>query len=131
MEEFSFSGSSSDAVEALLDEVTTETQPQPLFDGSSLRGQIAIVTGGSSGIGRAVAMELARCGVDVAFCFLDTGSQARLDAQEVARQLRQFEVRVFFRHCDVRESKEVNAFVAEAIEELGGVHILVNNAGIG
>ena len=120
-----------DAVAALLDEVGMETQPHPLFDATSLRGQVAVVTGGSSGIGRGVALELARCGTHIAFCFLDSGSQARIDAQNVARQLREMEVRVFFRACDVRESREVKAFVAEVHEEIGGIHILVNNAGIG
>jgi 3-oxoacyl-[acyl-carrier protein] reductase len=120
-----------DAVAALLDEVGMETRPHPLFDAVSFRGQVAIVTGGSSGIGRGVALELARCGTHIAFCFLDTGSQARLEAQSVARMLREMEVRVFFRPCDVRVSREVKAFVAEVREELGGIHILVNNAGIG
>lgn len=120
-----------DAVEALLDQVGIETQPQPLFDATRLRGQVAIVTGGSSGIGRAVALELARCGVHIAFCFLDSGAQARLDAQEVAKRLREMEVRVYFRSCDVRESRDVRDFVEEVQEELGGVQILVNNAGIG
>jgi len=121
----------SGAVEALLDQVGHETEPKALFDAANLRGQVAIVTGGSSGIGRAVALELARCGTHIAFCFLDSGSQSRLDAQEVARRLREMEVKVFFRSCDIRDSKEVKAFVAAVQEELGGVQILINNAGIG
>ncbi|MGB0544324.1 MAG: SDR family NAD(P)-dependent oxidoreductase [Longimicrobiales bacterium] len=121
----------SGAVEALLDQVGQETEPKALFDAANLRGQVAIVTGGSSGIGRAVALELARCGTHVAFCFLDTGAQSRLDAQEAARRIRDMEVKVFFRSCDVRDSKEVKSFVDDVQEELGGVQILVNNAGIG
>ena len=119
------------AVEALLDEVGVETEPHPEFEAGSLRGQVAVITGGSSGIGRAVALELAHCGTHIAFCFLDSGAQARLDAQDVARQLRELEVRVYFRHCDVRDSRDVKAFVEEAQHELGGVQILINNAGIG
>lgn len=119
------------AVEQLLDEVGIETRPDPLLDLSRLRGQVAIVTGGSSGIGRAIALELARCGTHIGFCFLDDGQASRRAAQEVARELRQAEVRTYFRACDVREAPDVKAFVGEVVAELGGVHILVNNAGIG
>jgi 3-oxoacyl-[acyl-carrier protein] reductase len=124
-------GSMDQVVEQLLDEVGIETQPQPLLDLSRLRGQIAIVTGASSGIGRAIALELARCGMHIGFCFLDDGPTSRIEAQEVARQLRQAEVRTYFRSCDVREPTDVRQFVAEVVAELGGVQILVNNAGIG
>lgn len=120
-----------EAVTALLDEVAAETRPQPALEVGGIRGQVAIVTGGSSGIGRAIAVELGRCGVQVAFCFLDDGAKSRLAAQEVARELRDAEVRTYFRACDVRESQDVKAFVAEVVAELGGIHILVNNAGIG
>jgi 3-oxoacyl-[acyl-carrier protein] reductase len=119
------------AVEQLIGEVGTETEPQPILDLSRLRGQVAIVTGGSTGIGRAIVLELARSGTHIGFCFLDDGPTSRIEAQDVARQLRQAEVRTYFRPCDVREPGDVRRFVAEVVGELGGVHILVNNAGIG
>lgn len=121
-----------EAVEQLIEEVAVpQTQAQVLMGLDDLRGRAALVTGGSSGIGRAVALELGRAGVDVGFNFLDEGSRSRVEAQEVARQLRELEVRVFCQACDVREPDDVRAFVADAVEALGGIHILVNNAGIG
>ena len=131
MSDSSLPETATDAVEALLDEVTTESQPQPVLQVDNLSGKVATVSGGSSGIGRAVALELARCGAHIAFCYLDDGGQSRSEAEEVASELRQMEVQVFFRSCDVRESSDVNSFVSETEGELGGVDVLVNNAGIG
>src|SRR5688572_8731528 len=120
-----------EAVEQLIEAAVPHTQPQPLLSTPDLRGRVAIVSGGSSGIGRAVALALAGNGVQVAFNFLDDGPNARREAQKVLQELRQLEVRAFCRSCDVRDPADVRAFVAETVEELGGVHILINNAGVG
>ena len=124
-------GEVEEAVEFLIEGSVPVTQPQPLFSTHDLRGRVAIVTGASSGIGRAVALELGRVGVDVAFCFLDEGAQSRREAQKVVQELRQMEVRTLCHACDVRNAHEVRGFVATVLEQMGGLHILVNNAGIG
>ena len=120
-----------DVVEQLLDEVGIQTQPRTLLNLEGLRSKVAVVSGGSSGIGRAIAMDFARAGARVAFCYLDTGEESRAEAQEVASCLRELEARVLCEACDVREADEVNAFVEKTVERLGGVHVLVNNAGVG
>jgi len=126
-----FPRSDEEAVEELLDAVGLETEPTPLKIVRGLRGRVAIVTGGSRGIGKAIALELAGAGVHIGFNFLDTGAESRREAHEATAELRAMEVRVFCRACDVRESEGVKAFVEEAAGELGGLHFLVNNAGIG
>jgi 3-oxoacyl-[acyl-carrier protein] reductase len=119
------------AVEQLLAEVVEETQPHPERLFSELRNTSAIVTGGATGIGRAIALELARHGVHIAFNVLDEGDgRIRHEAERTAAELRQLEVGVLMRECDVRDADSVNAFVAEADKMIGGLHILINNAGI-
>ena len=120
-----------EAVEQLIEGAVPQTQPQPLLTAPDLRGRVAIVTGGSTGIGRAVALALAGNGVHIAFNFLDDGQVSRSEARRVLHELREMEVRAYCRSCDVRDSDDVRQFVADTVEELGGVHILVNNAGIG
>ncbi len=122
-----------DPVEMLLEEVVEETQPQALRYGSSLRGRIAIVTGGATGIGRAIALEFARHGVHVAFNWFsyDDSGEIRSEAERTAHEIAQLEVRCHHAECDVRDAAAVDRFVEDVIERFGGLHILVNNAGIG
>jgi 3-oxoacyl-[acyl-carrier protein] reductase len=119
------------AVEQLLAEVVEETHPQGAALATDLRGAGAIVTGGATGIGRAIALELARHGVHIAFNYIDRGDGRTEDeADRTVIELRQLEVNVVARECDVRDVDAVARFVAEATEAFGGLHILVNNAGI-
>jgi 3-oxoacyl-[acyl-carrier protein] reductase len=120
------------AVEQFLAEVVeTQTQPQPEGAEEDLRGQCAVVTGGATGIGRAIVLELARHGVHIAFNYLDDGDgRIEEEAERTTEELRQLEVKVLCRSCDVRDRTLVDSFVQEAADKIGGVHILVNNAGI-
>lgn len=88
-----------------------------------LRGKRAIVTGGSRGIGKAIALELAREGVDVAIVARDQG---RLDAtaRELSAQTGQ---RVIPFSADLTQREAIDAMVAQAADQLGGLHILVNS----
>lgn len=107
-------------------------QPEPeRVARREMRDNTAVVTGGATGLGRAVAVEFARRGVNIAFNYIelpgrDIASQALLT--ETA--LRGLGVEVLSAHCDVREREAVEEFVANVVAHLGGVHYLVNNAGI-
>ena len=91
-----------------------------------LQGQIAYVTGGSRGIGRAIALALAGAGADVAICHLGDPAMAESLVQAVVAQGR----RGFQMECDVAEPAATRAFAAAAEAALGPCDILVNNAGI-
>ena len=119
------------AVEQLLAEVTHETQPQAQTSYPELRGTGAIVTGGATGIGRAIVLELARQGMHVAFNFIDDNDgQTRAAAERTAAEARAYEVTVVCHESDVRNPDQVNDFVTHADKMLDGLNILVNNAGI-
>ena len=88
-----------------------------------LKGKHAIVTGGSQGIGKAIARELAREGVDVAIV---SRSKDRLEA--TAKELSaETKGRVIALPTDVTSREQVEAMVAQAAKQLGGLHILVNS----
>jgi NAD(P)-dependent dehydrogenase (short-subunit alcohol dehydrogenase family) len=123
--------SAGQAVEALLEEVGEETQPQPAGYLGGLRGRTAIVSGGATGIGRRTAVEFARCGTNVAFNWLDLpGRSVAEQAAELEQELQQLEVRVLSQRVDVRDASAVNAFIQSVQSDLGGVHFLVNAAGV-
>jgi 3-oxoacyl-[acyl-carrier protein] reductase len=121
-----------DPVEQLLEAVAEDPDPQPLRIGRSLRGRCVIVTGGATGIGRAICLEFARQGAHVAFNYFagDGDPDLAAEAERTAREIAELEVRTYSEECDVRVAASVEAFVDRAIQALGGVHILVNNAGI-
>src|SRR2546427_895650 len=88
-----------------------------------LQGKRAIVTGGSLGIGKAIARELAREGADVAIV-ARTKDQLEAAAKELAADTKR---RVIPLACDVSNRAQVDAMVAQAATQLGGLHILVNS----
>jgi len=93
---------------------------------TSLEHQIALVTGGSRGIGRAIAIALARAGADVAINFRARSAEAG----EAASEIRALGRRSIAVQADVSLSAEVNRMVSEVEAQLGATSILVNNAGV-
>jgi 3-oxoacyl-[acyl-carrier protein] reductase len=109
----------------------TETRPNPQRLAETVHGRVVIVTGGATGLGRATALEFAQHGTAVAINYVDlpdrdVGAQALLT--ETA--LRALGVPVYCARCDVRSRDDVEKFVTTVRERLGGVHYLVNNAGV-
>jgi 3-oxoacyl-[acyl-carrier protein] reductase len=92
----------------------------------SLAGKNAVVTGGSRGIGRAIAVRLATQGADVAFSFRGNEEAAR----GTARAIEALGRRALAHRGDVTDSSAANALVAAALEAFGRIDILVNSAGI-
>lgn len=89
-----------------------------------LKGLKAIITGGDSGIGRAVAIAYAREGADVLIAYLSEDD----DAQEVKALMEKEGRKAVIVAGDIRDPQHCRAIVQRAIDELGGVDILVNNA---
>lgn len=96
-----------------------------------MKGNVVIVTGGATGLGRAIALEFARRDVHVGFNYVQLRDR-EIDAQALLTEtaLRGFGIEVYSAICDVRDPAAVNGFVEAVRAELGGVHYLVNNAGI-
>src|SRR5437773_10852168 len=88
--------------------------------------EVALITGGSRGIGRAIALQMARYGYEIAFCY----RQAHAAAQEVEAEIRRLGRRVYQQACDVSDFAAVQSFMQATCEELGPPLVVVNSAGI-
>lgn len=91
-----------------------------------MNGKIALVTGASRGIGREIAIKLARCGADVAVVYNGNVEAANKTCDEIRALGRKAEAY----KCDVADFDAVKQLIDVVIKDFGGVDILVNNAGI-
>ena len=106
----------------------TRTEAMP-----GLKGKNVLVTGGSSGIGQAIAVRFAEHGANVAINYLTTPDEAQDTEEQVhacVHRVRQEGVRDVLVQGDVSDEDDVVRMVGMAAEELGGIDVLVNNAGI-
>lgn len=112
--------------------LTGEMDPIPDHGESSyqgharLDGKVALVTGGDSGIGRAVALAYAREGADVAFTYLP---EEEPDAQATSKLVEEAGRTPLAIPIDLREREACDEVVERTVQELGGLDVLVNNAG--
>jgi len=91
-----------------------------------LRGKIALVTGAQQGIGRGIALAFAREGADIAVNYLDD----RVEAEKVMREVCAAGQRAVLVQADVARPTDAQTMVAQVLSELGGLDVLVNNAGV-
>lgn len=89
-------------------------------------GKSAIVTGATRGIGKAIALELAKRGANVAFNY----SKSAEEADKLKAEIEGLGVRAFSQQCDVANTEAAAEFVKQVKEEFGTVDLLINNAGI-
>jgi NAD(P)-dependent dehydrogenase (short-subunit alcohol dehydrogenase family) len=108
----------------------TEMRPAPKYEHPALKGsgrlqeRVALVTGGDSGIGRAVAVAFAREGADVVIVYLEEEE----DARETSRLVEEKGRRCLLHCCDIGRKSECEEAVQAAIDAFGRLDILVNNA---
>ena len=93
--------------------------------GKSLKGKAVLITGAARRLGRDMALAAAKEGADVAITFLSSEREAR----ETIVDIGGFGVRAVALRCDVRDQKNVQEVVKECVRELGGIDVLINNAG--
>ncbi len=93
-----------------------------LFD---LTGRVAIITGGSIGLGRQMAEALAEMGANLVLC-----ARKKERCEETAHDMEKLGVRALAMGCDVKDQASVERLVADTVSEFGRVDILINNAGI-
>ncbi|HEV8062590.1 MAG TPA: SDR family NAD(P)-dependent oxidoreductase, partial [Gemmataceae bacterium] len=87
--------------------------------------RVALVTGSATGIGRATAVRLAQRGLAVAVNY----SRSEKEAQETLEEVKRHGVPAILCHCNVAVEAEVRAMIGRCRDELGGLDVLVNNAG--
>jgi len=108
----------------------SEMNPQPVFEdreykaAGKLLGKAVLITGGDSGIGRAVAVTYAKEGADIVIAYLNEEK----DAEETKRQVEQEGRKCWLYAGDIGEESHCGKLVAYAVEKLGKLDILVNNA---
>lgn len=91
----------------------------------NLKGKKALITGASRGIGRAIALKFAEAGADLALVYAGREDAAR----QVAQECQNLGAKAFTYKCDVSDFSQAKETVAAAIRDLGGLDILLNNAG--
>jgi 3-oxoacyl-[acyl-carrier protein] reductase len=107
-------------------------QPKPQGEPpTGFKGKVAVVSGGATGLGRSVAIEFARLGCNVAFCFVDLpGRDVRETALLTETAISSMGVGVYADCCDVRNRAQVDQFIEKVRARFETVHFLVNNAGV-
>jgi NAD(P)-dependent dehydrogenase (short-subunit alcohol dehydrogenase family) len=90
----------------------------------SLSGKVAVVTGASRGIGRAIALGLAQAGADVA-----VAARSESDLETLVKEIETEDRRAIAVPTDVTDRAQLEALIAQSQDELGGLDVLVNNAG--
>src|ERR1700746_3057377 len=100
---------------------TQSSNVKQLFD---LHGKVAVITGGSIGLGRQMAEGLAEMGANVVVC-----ARKKERCEQAAEELRRVGVQTLALACDVRNPAEVQAVVEETLSRFQRIDILVNNAG--
>src|ERR1700752_4530681 len=110
----------------MLKEVADPTQvtSRNVRDLFNLKGRVAIVTGGSIGLGHQIAEGLAEMGANVVLC-----ARKKERCQQAAEELQQLGIKTLALGCDVKNPADVKAVADTAISEFGRVDVLINNAG--
>lgn len=111
--------------------IEKDMHPKPIYDNDEpglgrLKGKVAIITGGDSGIGRAVAVQFAKEGARVVIAYLNEGE----DAQDTADQVTKYGDQPILIETDISQEENCKQIVDRTLKEFGQIDIVVNNAAI-